>query len=179
MMRLLDAILKLSRAGRVAEATDDVDLGEVVREAVEFVRGRLDQRGVEVRVSDALPARRVDRGRMLEVFANLLENAVKFMGAEPSPRIDVGLRDDRGETVFFVRDNGIGLAPEDADRVFLMFEKLDSRVEGTGLGLSLVQRIVEAHGGRVWAESEGRGRGTTFCFTLPLSSSRPGGAVPA
>ena len=95
---------------------------------------------------------------MLEVFANLLENAVKFMGAEPSPRIDVGLRDDRGETVFFVRDNGIGLAPEDADRVFLMFEKLDSRVEGTGLGLSLVQRIVEAYKRHVEATGAERRR---------------------
>ncbi len=179
MMRLLDSILKVSRAGRVLEARDEVPLGEIVREATEFVRGRLDQRGVEVHISADLPVRRVDRARMLEVFSNLLENAVKFMGAEPAPRIEVGAREEGGETIFFVRDNGMGLEPEDAERIFRMFEKLDARAEGSGLGLSLVQRIIEAHGGRVWAQSKGRGRGTSFCFTLPEPGTLTAAVAPA
>jgi signal transduction histidine kinase len=167
MMRLLDRILKLSRAGRVVHAAEDVRLGELVGDAVNLLRGTLDARSVAVKVVDDLPVRRVDRARMLEVFQNLIENAAKFMGNEPAPTIEVGVREDAGEAVFFVRDNGVGIAPEDAPRVFRVFEKLDPRAEGTGLGLALVQRIVVAHGGRVWAESPGLGRGTSICFTLP------------
>jgi signal transduction histidine kinase len=107
-----------------------------------------------------------DRGRLLEVVQNLLDNAAKFMGDEPSPRVRVGIRDGQGEAVLSFEDNGLGIDPAHHERIFGLFDKLDPKAEGTGVGLALVKRIVELHGGRVWVESRGRG-GTTFCLTLP------------
>ena len=86
--------------------------------------------------------------------------------AQPAPRVEVGFRRQGEETVLFVRDNGGGIEPRHLARVFGMFERLDSRAEGAGLGLALVRRVVESHGGRIWAESEGPGTGATFRFTL-------------
>ena len=104
------------------------------------------------------------------MLQNLLHNAIKYMGQQAQPRIGVGVRppaEDGAEPVFFVRDNGVGIDSRDRDRVFALFERLDPESKGDGIGLALVKRIVEAHGGRVWAESGGAGLGSTFCFTLP------------
>ena len=98
---------------------------------------------------------------------NLIDNAVKYMGDQPHPRIEVGARQDADETVCYVRDNGMGIDLRHHERVFTVFHKLDTDSEGTGIGLALVKRIVENRGGRIWVESEGEGKGTTFCFTLP------------
>ncbi len=112
-----------------------------------------------------------DRARLLEAVWHLLGNAVQYPGEQPSPRIEVGTRGAGvpGEPpVFYVRDNGIGIEREYHQRVFGLFERLGpGGSEGTGIGLALVKRIVEVHGGRIWVESEGAGRGSTFCFTLP------------
>jgi signal transduction histidine kinase len=167
MHRLLDDLLELSRVGRVVHPPEDVQLGELAHEAVELVKGRIESRGVAVDIAPGLPVVRADRRRLLEVLQNLVENAVKFAGERPDPRVEIAARQDGGETVVFVRDNGRGIEPRFLERVFDLFEKLDPVAEGTGVGLALVRRIVEAHGGRAWAESEGPGRGATFCFTLP------------
>jgi signal transduction histidine kinase len=167
MHRLLDELLELSRVGRVVDESEDVPLGELAREAVELVRGPLESRRVVVEIAPDLPVVRADRRRLLEVYQNLLENATKFADKGCPPRVEVGVRHDGEERVFFVRDNGRGIEPRFLERVFDLFEKLDHTVEGTGVGLALVRRIIEAHGGRVWAESDGPGRGATFCFTLP------------
>ena len=110
---------------------------------------------------------RVDRARFVAVLQNLLDNAAKFIGSQPEPRIEVGVRGSESERVFFVRDNGIGIDPRHHQKVFGLFDKLDPRSEGTGVGLAIVQRILEVHGGRIWLESEGAGKGSSFCFTLP------------
>jgi signal transduction histidine kinase len=107
-----------------------------------------------------------DRPRLLEVFQNLLDNAVKFMGSQPQPYINIGMRQDGEEPVYYVQDNGIGIAPRYHEKVFGLFERLDIANDGTGIGLTLVKRIIEVHGGRVWVESAGEGQGSTFCFTL-------------
>jgi signal transduction histidine kinase len=167
MQRLLEDLLELSRIGRVVNPAEDVDLVSLAREAAELVRGLLDQNRVEVAIAPDLPVVRADRRRLLEVLQNLLENAAKFAGGQPSSRVEVGARRDGGERVFYVRDNGRGIEPRFLERVFELFEKLEPGLDGTGVGLALVRRIVEAHGGRVWAESDGPGRGATFCFTLP------------
>jgi len=122
---------------------------------------------VEVRIAPDLPVLYVDRPRLLEVFQNLIENSVKFMGDQSHPRIEIGARTDSEETVLFVRDNGIGINPLYHEKVFGLFNKLDQKTEGTGIGLALAKRIVEVHGGRLWVESTGVGQGTTFCLTLP------------
>ncbi|HXK11228.1 MAG TPA: HAMP domain-containing sensor histidine kinase [Vicinamibacteria bacterium] len=167
MHRLLDDLLELSRVGRVVQAPEDVALAELAREAVDLVRGPLEAGRVRVEIADDLPVVRADRRRLLEVYQNLIQNAAKFACGDREPRVEVGVRRDGPERVFFVRDNGRGIEPRFLERVFDLFEKLDPRVEGTGVGLALVRRIVEAHGGRAWAESEGPGHGATFCFTLP------------
>jgi signal transduction histidine kinase len=172
MHRLLDDLLELSRIGRVVHPPQDVPLGELVRDAIELVKGQLEPRGVRVEVAKDLPVVRADRRRLLEAIQNLLENAAKFGGDQPNPVIEIGWREDAGERVFYVRDNGRGIEPRFLERVFGLFEKLDAGSEGTGVGLALVRRIIEAHGGRAWAESEGLGKGATFCFTLPGTVER-------
>jgi signal transduction histidine kinase len=99
---------------------------------------------------------------------NLIDNAAKFMGDQPEPTIEIGAREEDNEWIFFVRDNGIGIETKHQQKIFGLFDKLDPRTEGTGVGLALVKRIVEVHGGRVWVESEGKGKGSMFCFTLPI-----------
>jgi signal transduction histidine kinase len=101
------------------------------------------------------------------VLQNLIDNAVKFMDTQAEPRIEIGQNgDEDGRPVLFVQDNGIGIAPEFHERIFGLFNKLDPRSDGTGVGLALVKRIVEIHGGRIWVESQA-GKGTTFYFSLP------------
>ncbi|MCP3961065.1 MAG: PAS domain S-box protein [bacterium] len=171
MSRLLDDLLELSRIGRVINPPREASLGELAGEAVELVAGAIAERGAEVEVSPELPTVSCDRPRMLEVFQNLIENAVKFMGDEPAPRIEIGVRPD-AEPVIYVRDNGAGIDPRYQEQIFLLFERLDLEIDGTGVGLALAKRIVEVHGGSIWVESEGEGRGATFCFTLPASGAQ-------
>jgi signal transduction histidine kinase len=173
MRRLLDDLLELSRIGRFVNPPQDVALDVIAREAVELVRGALDARGVSVRIASGLPVVRGDRSRLVQVLQNLIDNAAKFMGDQERPQIEVGMRTGGSLATFFVRDNGVGIAARHQERVFRLFDKLDSDTEGTGVGLALVRRIVEQHGGRVWIESPGAGGGSTFCFTLPVSAESP------
>ena len=166
MRRLLDELLELSRIGRLVNPPQDVPFAEIAREALELVRGRLDARGVRVEVAPGLPVVRGDRARLVEVVQNLVDNAAKFMGGEPQPRVEIGAREGADPVVLFVRDNGIGVAPQHRERVFRLFDKLDPDGEGTGVGLALVKRIVELHGGRIWVEAA-QPKGAAFCFTLP------------
>jgi PAS domain S-box-containing protein len=172
MQRLLDELLELSRIGRKMNPPQALPFGEIVREALALVEGRLAARGVRVAVAEGLPVVRGDRARLVEVVQNLVDNAAKFMGEQPAPRIEIGMREAGGQPVFCVADNGIGIDPAYHEKVFGLFDKLDPKSEGTGIGLALVKRILEVHGGRIWVESEGLGKGAAFCFTLPLSASK-------
>ncbi len=166
MQELLEELLHLSRIIHQAVEPEAVELDRLAREAFELVAGAIAERGVEVEIDPALPVVMGDRTRLREVYQNLLANAVTYMGAQPAPRIEVGLRFQGQETVFTVRDNGSGVDPRYRDKIFGLFERLETCEEGTGIGLAVVKRIVEMHGGRIWVESEGEGRGSTFCFTL-------------
>lgn len=167
MRLLLDDLLELSRIGRLMNPSQAVPLDTLVREAVDLVAGQLSARGVRVDIAPNLPVVCGDRPRLVEVLQNLLDNAVKFMGAQPEPRIEIRARQEAGETVCYVQDNGVGIEPRYHHKIFGLFERLDQTVEGTGIGLALVKRIVEIHGGRIWVESAGQGQGSTFYFTLP------------
>lgn len=168
MEALLNDLLELSRIGRLMNAPEDIPFAEIVNEAVDRVRGRLDERNVTVEIQRDLPQVRGDRVRLVEVVQNLLDNAAKYAAPGVNPRVEIGSSgaDEKGRPVFFVRDNGVGIEPQHHERIFGLFNKLDSRSEGTGIGLSLVKRIVEVHGGQVWVESE-IGKGATFRFSLP------------
>jgi signal transduction histidine kinase len=166
MQRLLDELLELSRIGRVVHPPTEIPLSALAHEAVTLVGGQIAARGVQVHIAPDLPVVLGDRQRLLEVLQNLVDNAVKFMGTQHTPRIEIGCRQAKKETVYYVRDNGVGIAPQYHEKVFGLFERLEPEGDCTGVGLALVKRIIEVHGGRIWVESAGQGCGSTFCFTL-------------
>jgi signal transduction histidine kinase len=172
MELLLSDLLELSRVGRLMNLPEEIPFEEIVWDAIEQVRGRIEAQGVQVEVEEGMPVIHGDRVRLMEVLQNLLENAVKFSAGQPQPCIQVGTRglDEGQHPIFFVCDNGIGIEPRFHERVFGLFNKLNPQIEGTGIGLTLVKRIVEVHGGRIWVESE-PGKGATFYFTLPGQTS--------
>lgn len=179
LQQLLDELFELSRAGRPVGPPVAVPAAELVQEALRLVRGRRPAKEARVEVAGSLPVVFGDRARLVQVFQNLLDNAMKFAGTAAEPLVTVEARPAaEGKAVLVVRDNGIGIEPRHRDRVFDLFEKLDPRAEGSGVGLALVKRVVESHGGRVWLESEGRGAGTAACVTLPLAGPAAGAPTP-
>ncbi len=172
MQRLLNELLQLSRIGRVSNPHESIVFEELVHEALDIVQISLDARKVNVQLQPNLPAVFGDRQRLLEVLQNLIGNACNFMGDQPDPKIEIGYSGEENDTLtFFVRDNGIGISSEFHERIFGLFDKLDSKTNGTGVGLAIVKRVIEVHGGRVWVESE-LGKGATFFFTLPSGAKR-------
>jgi signal transduction histidine kinase len=171
MHALLLDLLELSRVGRIANPPAEVDLVQVAEEAVEMVDASLRAKGVTVTLSPDLPAAYGDRVRLREVFENLIDNAAKYTGDQEQPLIEIGAREAE-ETVIFVRDNGMGVEPPYHQKIFGLFEKLNPSSDGTGIGLALIKRIIEVHGGKIWVESEGAGKGSTFCFTIPDSRTK-------
>jgi signal transduction histidine kinase len=167
MRDLLDGLLKLSRVGRIVNTLEKRSLRELAQEAIDLASGRLAARGIVVVVAPELPVVRVDRQRIVDVLVNLLDNASKFMGDQGAPRVEISATESAGRVVVRVKDNGIGIEAKNHLRVFVLFERVSSAFEGTGLGLALARRVIEAHGGRLWVESEGLGHGSTFCFSLP------------
>ena len=131
------------------------------------------QREVLVDVSTDLPVLVGDRIRLREVLQNLIENALKYMGNQPKPRIEIGARREADEPIIYVRDNGMGIDPRYHDSIFGLFDQLDQQTEGSGVGLALVRRIIELHGGRVWV---GIGRSWTRLYLLLQDTIEEGGS---
>jgi light-regulated signal transduction histidine kinase (bacteriophytochrome) len=148
-----------------------VELEIVLARVLTDLRISLEEGGVTV-THDPLPTVLGDESQLGQLFQNLLANAIKFRGPE-APRIHIGAERTDSHWTLAVRDNGIGIAPEHRERIFLIFQRLHTRAEypGTGIGLAIARRIVERHGGRIWIESN-TGPGTTFCFTVPASPPR-------
>jgi len=171
MDRLLTDALELSRIGRAVSPPEETPFEEIAAEALDQTEEAVRAKRIEVSVAEGLPAVYVDRLRMVEALVNLIENCAKYAAAGPRPKIDIGFRGgDDDEPVFFVRDNGPGIATDQQEKVFGLFYKVDKNSNGTGAGLAIVKRIIEVHGGRVWIESE-PGKGCAVCFTLPLAGS--------
>lgn len=169
MGALLEDLLELARLGRLVNDPEPVDLDDLVAEALDLVSGSIAEAGVVIDVQAPLPIIQGDRLRLLEVLQNLIENAVKFMADQPQPKIEIGVEDRDGTPALFVRDNGLGIDPAYHEQIFGLFQRLnDHEIEGTGVGLALVKRIVELHHQRIWVESAGKGHGSTFYFTLPM-----------
>lgn len=170
MQDLLKDLLELSRIGRTMNPPQTISFEELVKEALELTEGRLQEHGVRASIQPNLPTIRGDHKRLLELTQNLIDNAAKYMGDQAEPKIEIGHDGYENEKpILFVRDNGMGIAPEYFERIFGLFNKLNPNSEGTGVGLALARRIVEFHGGRLWVESE-LGKGSTFYFTLPPAS---------
>ncbi|HYL08395.1 MAG TPA: PAS domain S-box protein, partial [Candidatus Udaeobacter sp.] len=166
MGALIDELLKFSRLGRSAMQIGRVDMTAAATAAFSELRDQAEAGGVEVTVSP-LPAAQGDAALMHQVFANLIGNAIKFSRGRPGAKVEISSHVDKGETVYDVRDNGVGFDMRYADKLFGVFQRLHSQAqyEGTGVGLALVQRIIHRHGGRVWAEAA-LDKGAAFHFTL-------------
>lgn len=187
MDSLLDSLLHFSRVGRVTLDFEDLDLNEALAEAIELVSARRMGAKVEISTPRPLPRGPGDHVRCREIFANLLSNAIKYNDSEIK-RIEVGYvaPDEhhprpgfparaRPYTVYYVKDNGIGIQPKHHAQVFKMFKRLHGRDEyggGTGAGLTIVKKLVERHHGQIWFDST-PGEGTTFYFTLPCKEACP------
>jgi signal transduction histidine kinase len=166
MNDLLSDLLKISTVGRVVNTSDAVDMNLLLEDVLAQLAGPLKNSVIKVTVQPGLPQLYCDRQRMAEVVQNLIENAINYMGDQTDPEILFGVREESGVNVFFVQDNGIGIDKKYHQNIFGLFNKLDAKSGGTGIGLALVKRIIEVHGGRVWVESDGIGKGSRFCFTV-------------
>jgi signal transduction histidine kinase len=167
MSELLDDLLELSRIGRIVNPNEEISLEALSKQVVNLLKPQAEERSIQITIAPNLPSIYGDRLRLQEVLQNLIENAIKFCRDTANPHIEIGHRSENGQELCFVKDNGIGIEPQYHEKVFGLFERLDDSKEGTDIGLALVKRIVELHGGTVWVESKGAGKGTTFCFTLP------------
>jgi signal transduction histidine kinase len=159
---LIDGVLAYARAGELRR--ERVALARVIAEVADDLRPALDAAGATLDVG-AMPEVDGDPRQLRRLLQNLVGNAVKFRGAEP-PRVEVSALEDSEQWVVTVRDNGVGVDPEHAGRIFDMFARLDGGADGTGIGLAVCRRVVEAHGGRIWVEPAAGG-GSAFRFTLP------------
>ena len=169
---MVDAVLSYARVDTQGKDFTPVDLADVFEEVKAGLWKEITCARAEIS-NDPLPVVEGDRSQIEQLVRNLMSNALKFNDAFPA-RIHVGVVERPGEWQISVRDEGIGLDPELADRVFVMFQRLHTEKEfpGSGIGLAICKRIVERHGGRIWVESEPK-RGSTFFFTLPRRPPRP------
>ncbi|TRZ84422.1 PAS domain S-box protein [bacterium] len=166
MQRLVNDLLTYSRVSTRGNPLETTDSHSILGQAISNLAAMIEESKAIV-TNEELPMVRADASQLVQVFQNLLANAIKFRG-ENFPRVHVSARDEGREWVFSVRDNGIGIDRQYAERVFVIFQRLHTRQEypGTGIGLAVCKRIVERHGGRIWFESE-PGKGSTFFFTVP------------
>lgn len=166
MEQLITDLLKLSRIANIEDEVCELSFSAVAREATRLLAGKIAQSNVQVEIQSNLPNVSACRNKLLTILQNLIENALKYMGSQSEPHIKIGARNDGDELVFFVEDNGIGIDPRNHQKVFGLFVKLDENSEGTGIGLAMLRRIIEADRCRIWVESRGIDHGCRFCFTL-------------
>lgn len=166
--RLIDGMLLYARLSQTAPEGEQVTVSEGLDEALIVLEGQLERTGAEVRVAP-LPDVRVERAAITRLWQNLIGNAVKYRSEDRAPVVDIGGVREGADFGFFVSDNGIGIDPEHAERIFVVFRRLHSadKYEGAGLGLSLAQQVIERLDGRLWLDTEAQGPGSTFRFTLP------------
>jgi signal transduction histidine kinase len=174
MQKLVQDLLAFSRVGRQGATLRSIDCNVVLRGALQNLEAALQESGAVV-TADSLPVVTADSAQLTQLFQNLIGNGIKFRG-EGTPRIQIKAEGKDKEWTFSVEDNGIGIASDQSENVFVIFRRLHTREEysGNGIGLSICKKIIEHHGGRIWVESE-PGHGSTFKFTLPVKALLRGG----
>lgn len=170
MDEILSDLLEFARIGRVRRPSENVDVEQLVQEALQKIEALVETKHITVKVASNLPRVYGDPVRLREMFENLFENAAIYTSGREKPSIEIGAIVQDHQPVIFVKDNGQGIDPRYHNRIFEIFEKLDPNSPGPGIGLALARRIVEVHGGKIWVESEGAGQGATFYLTLPDDS---------
>jgi PAS domain S-box-containing protein len=171
MQQLVDDLLAYSRIDSEGRAFQTCHCSTLVDRAIRNLQAAIEESGAEIR-QGRLPTVLGDGGQLVQVWQNLLSNAVRFRGKE-APRVRISAKRDKNDWVFSVTDNGIGFDREEAQNVFDIFRRLHPELPGTGIGLTISKRIVERHGGRMWAEST-PGEGSTFWFTIPTGGEEQG-----
>ncbi|MFO7577973.1 MAG: PAS domain S-box protein, partial [Pelovirga sp.] len=174
MEQLLEALLQLSRIGRMDRPPQRLALQVLIDETLANLAGALRQYQVDVKVAAGAAVLHGDPLQLGQLWQNLVENAIKYMGDQAAPCIEIGVMARGNDPVFYVRDNGMGIEAKDSERIFGLFTQLEPGTAGSGLGLALVKKIVELYDGTIWVESAGRGRGSCFCFTLPGAVEKRG-----
>lgn len=169
MGRLLDELLELSRIGRMEGGKLEVRNSQIVQSALDLLAGSIALKKPKIILCGPEVLINGHQQRLIQLYQNLIENAIKFMGDQPDPEIQIGTRVIKNEITFFVKDNGSGIDPRYHHKVFGLFEKLNTQTEGIGIGLALVKKIVESHNGQIWFRSEGSGKGAAFYFMLEYS----------
>jgi PAS domain S-box-containing protein len=166
MKQLINDLLEFSRVGTRGKPFAPTDCGVIMHTVMQNLHQAIQDSGATV-ICDALPTVKADTSQLTQVFQNLIANAIKFRGSRP-PEVNVESQRKEGEWQFAVRDNGIGIDPQFAERIFVIFQRLHTHEEypGTGIGLALCRKVIERHGGRIWVESK-PGQGATFFFTIP------------
>ena len=173
MTELLEGFWTMSRVDRLLDNPQPVAMLEVLRDTIDLVSQPVGRRQVHVKIAVDLPDLRADPVLLRYLLQHLVDNAIKFMNEDVQPEVEISSRRSEGERIFYVRDNGIGVDMRYKEKIFGLFQQLDPRSSGTGIGLALAKRIVEGYGGRIWVESTGPGEGSTFYFTLPRTLVGP------
>jgi len=169
MQQLLNRTLEYSRAGYQVKRTKNVPFGKIVKEVITEFNGQMSSIGATVSLAETFPRVYVDRMRIRQVLTNLIQNSINYRDKTRPLTLEIGHRLSEDEVVFFVRDNGIGIDASETEKVFALFYRGTTDGEGSGAGLAIVKRIIEAHGGRIWVQDQS-GKGTTMCFALPQQS---------
>ncbi len=168
---LVNDLLDLARVGSVDAVPEETNMAQLVERVLNDMSIRLAEKKVNVALEGTFPQLYVVARYVERIFMNLVDNAIKYMGDQASPQLTIGVQDKVDHYLFYVRDNGIGIQQEFHERIFAIFQRVKTsdteKVEGSGLGLAFVKKIVELSGGTVWVESAGKGKGSTFLFTLP------------
>jgi light-regulated signal transduction histidine kinase (bacteriophytochrome) len=172
MQQLISDLLAYSRVTTRGEAFGEVNCEDITDKALANLEVAITESGAAI-TRDSLPEVNGDRTQLLQLFQNLIGNAIKFHGDKP-PRVHVSCGREKDEWIFSVKDNGIGIDPKYGESIFVIFKRLHGRDEypGTGIGLAICRKVIERHGGRIWVESE-PGSGATFYFTIPVAGQTP------
>jgi len=167
MERLITDLLELSRIGRVVNPFELIDINEVVKNVISDLQFQADKKNIKFIYVEKFPKIMCDKDRIIQVFTNLLSNSIKYLGDNKKPEIEIGFQEEKEKYIFFVKDNGIGIDPIYHQKIFELFHSLKDikDVEGTGVGLTIVKRIIDNHHGKIWVDSE-KGKGATFYFSI-------------
>jgi signal transduction histidine kinase len=165
---LVSDLLELSKIGQIVPNLKSVNCNDLVNDVVSNLQSRLEESGIDLVIPQALPIIYCDPKRIHQVFENLLANAIRFARNAEKKRIDVGYNDAGNHHQFHIRDYGAGIDPRYHHKIFQLFQRIPGKgnEEGTGLGLTIVKRLLQQHDGNIWVDSE-KGAGATFYFTLP------------
>jgi PAS domain S-box-containing protein len=171
--RLVSDLLELSRAGKKSGEFKEVKVKSILGLSLKSIESLLSKKRIELKQPDEFPIVRCDKTGMQQVFNNLIDNAIKYMGSQNRPKIEIGWSRNKDHYLFWIKDNGMGIKREDQDKIFNVFYRgSGASKEGTGIGLSIAKKVIENHGGKIWVKSR-LGRGSTFYFTIPVKESFP------